>query len=113
MKIKHDLPTSEQMRAEMKRKLEAGERLGASHNGPPLPPGMVIAGSIEPPDHLRYAAMDRTVRKRRLRPLVVEGSPFVLGNRRKRISEKSCKGGHICLPGLGGKCVACSEDDDT
>lgn len=44
----------------------------------------------EPPDHLRYAAMGRTLRK--------------------HVSEKYC-GGENCLPGLGGKCTACSEDD--
>ena len=29
---------------------------------------------------------------------------------RKHISEKYC-GGVLCLPGLNGKCVACSEDE--
>jgi hypothetical protein len=97
MKIKHDLPTSAQMRAQLTANIKQGDWLGAFHNGPPLPPGTVIAGSIEPPDHLRYAAMGRTLRKRPTR---------------KHISEKTCSGGHICLPGLGGKCVACSEDDE-
>jgi hypothetical protein len=96
------------MRASLKASLARGEWPGAFHNGPPLPPGTVIAGSlmtaeqiknaysIEPPDHLRYATMDRTLRKRPTR---------------KHISEKYC-GGVNCLPGLGGGCVACSEDDD-
>ena len=97
MKLKHDLHTSEQMRAEMKRKLEAGERLGASHNGPPLPDGMVIAGSIMTPEQMGYTPEMLTRRK---------------SKQRKHISEKSCKGGHTCMPGLGGKCVACSEDDE-
>jgi hypothetical protein len=62
--IEHKLPTSAQMRAAFKASIARGEMPGAFHNGPPLPPGTVIAGSIEPPDHLRYAMMDRKLRKR-------------------------------------------------
>jgi hypothetical protein len=37
--------------------------------------------------------------------------PKLGGMSRKHVSDKYC-GGITCLPGLGGGCVACSEDDD-
>lgn len=97
MKIKHDLPTSEQMRAALTANIKQGDWPGAFHNGPPLPGGMVIAGSIMTPEQMGYTPEMLTRRK---------------SKQRKHISEKSCKGGHTCMPGLGGKCVACSEDDE-
>ena len=95
MKIKHHLPNSAQMRAEALRRLKAGEPLGAFHNSPPLPPGTVIAGSIMTAEQMRNNFGYSNPRKRA----------------RKHISEKTCGGGQLCLPGLNGKCVACSEDD--
>lgn len=44
--IDHPMPTSEQMRAEMQRKLDAGEPLGASHV-PTIRPGVHVAGSTQ------------------------------------------------------------------
>jgi hypothetical protein len=84
-RIEHRMPTSKQMRDATMARLNAGLPLGASHNAT-IKSEVFVNGSIEPPDHLRYAAM------------------------KKHISEKYC-GGMTCMPGLGGTCVACSEDD--
>ncbi len=69
--IEHKLPTSAEMRAETERKIAAmmraeterkiaaNERLGATHNIDygPTEARIMAHGSIEPPDHLRYAKM--------------------------------------------------------
>jgi hypothetical protein len=109
--ITHKLPTSAQMRAQLTANIKQGDWPGAFHNGPPLPPGTFIAGSLVTAEQMQnqYARLDEKIYGRD----GVRRFDLRLRAPRKRVSEKSCKGGHTCLPGLGGKCVACSEDDDT
>ena len=100
--IEHKMPTSEQMRAEIKRKIDAGEPLGASHMTEIK--GRVFAnGSVRvrpPPFDSEYAKLSPSNKPR---------WPC-RGDERKHISEKYC-GGIVCQMGLNGKCVACAEDD--
>jgi hypothetical protein len=44
--IPHQMPTSAERRAEIRRKIDAGEPLGASHVHDPLPPGTMVVGSV-------------------------------------------------------------------
>lgn len=81
-------PTSEQMRAEVKRKLDAGERLGATHTVLRGPPDTLTIAKLKPSDKPRWPCR---------------------GDERKHVGEKYC-GGITCLPGKNGKCVACAED---
>jgi hypothetical protein len=78
----------------------------------PMPP-MPVLHQPEPPDHLRYAEGKRKRTHHRVHPKLIPyaGQPKLGGMSRKHVSDKYC-GGITCLPGLGGGCVACSEDDD-
>ena len=50
MIVRFQLPTSAEMRAAIKARLDAGLPLGASHNGPPVPEGLIVYGSLIGPD---------------------------------------------------------------
>jgi len=89
--IDHQMPSSAEMRAETRRRIDTGEPLGAFHNAAPLPPGTVVAGSLMKPDG--YA-------NNKWPP------------QRKHINSKQCGGKEAaCLAGKSGHCVACADDD--
>ncbi len=93
-RIEHKMPTAEEMRAEMQRKLDTGEPLGASHVPEPFPENVFIAGCLAPPTA----------------PL--PGSLTRRGNPRGRKQIKQCSGKEIaCLPGKNGACTACADED--
>jgi hypothetical protein len=116
--VEHKMPTNEERRAELQRKLDNGELLGASHNmdfkGP-----VYGNGSFINPDGSEYKrgplevsklAPSHAVRWDDCAPAPKLYPHGKVG--RKHISEKTCGGKDVvCMPGLDGKCVACSDDD--
>lgn len=134
--MEHKMPTSKERQAEIRRKIEAGEPIGASHVAALAAP-VFIAGSMT--GHDEYAKFSPSSAKRwvdcpgTLNPnpgpqasvFNEEVAPLTatearLGSRRnvkgyptdrKHRDDRGCGG--QCMLGLGGKCVACSEDDWT
>lgn len=94
--IEHKMPTSADMRAAIERKIAAGEPLGASHVAE-ITPGVFANGSVT--GYAKYI-------KNQLIPteLTHRGNPKMKSRRGR------CAG--TCMPGLGGKCVACNADED-
>ena len=82
--IDHPLPTSAEMRAEVKRKVDAGERLGASHNWRPYPGAQAAAMAG-----------------------ITEYTAYYSGGSLPGKTNKNCSYGTACMSALGGKCVAC------
>lgn len=90
--ITHPMPTSEQTRDSIRDKIAKGEPLGASHV-PNLRPGVVTNGSVT--GYAKYGPSDK--------PRWMGCPPA-----RKNRDSVAC---HDCMPGLGGKCVCCTERD--
>lgn len=133
-KIEHEMPTSEQMRAEIKRKIAAGEPLGANHVAEIIP-GRTVQCTMLTPEQMA-SMYDRLVVIPSNKPPYPVYLPANLYNRakaegcdmryfaiskpiptRKHIAEKDCGakakycGGTTCLPGLNGKCTGCSDEN--
>jgi hypothetical protein len=113
--IEHKLPTGEEMRAEMQRKLDAGELLGAFHNAEITKGGPVYAnGCLTNADGSEYkrGPIEYSKLAPSDKPRWTDCGGFTRrgGPVRKRVSTKTCGGDTLCLPGLGGKCVACSDE---
>jgi hypothetical protein len=115
--IEHKLPTSEEMRAELKRKIDAGEPLGASHVARLGAPVYVNGSIAKPPEYSKFSPSDQA----RWRDCPGSPEEAKLGIRknvngyptdRKRRNERSCSGKDMpCMPGKSGNCVACVDDD--
>lgn len=101
--IEHKMPTNAERRAEIDRKIAAGEPLGASHVSI-IKGGVFVNGSLN--GGVEYSKIAPSSAPR----WPCRGAKPVRKSHNRNGS--ACHGKDVpCLPGLNGKCVACFDDD--